>query len=137
MHRPKTSSSRLGAGRSVTTSSTTPLGRRSSSAKRGEEQKLPSMKAINREISDKSAELLGRSGMEPRELVDWIQGKRGQLCCIYMKFSEDKASPSWQPYKYQVTDSTVMRSKQIFFTLSPDGLTQFSLDSTVFIDLTR
>ena len=37
----------------------------------------------------------------------------------------------------QVTDSTVMRSKQIFFTLSPDGLTQFSLDHTVFIDLKR
>ena len=36
-----------------------------------------------------------------------------------------------------MTDSTVMRSKQIFFTLSPDGLTQFSLDSTVFIDLHR
>ena len=38
---------------------------------------------------------------------------------------------------FQVTDSTVMRSKQIFFTLSPDGLTQFSLDHTVFIDLKR
>ena len=37
----------------------------------------------------------------------------------------------------QVTDSSVMRSKQIFFTLSPDGLTQFSLDSTGFIDLAR
>ena len=36
-----------------------------------------------------------------------------------------------------MTDSTVMRSKQIFFTLSPDGLTQFSLDHTVFIDLKR
>ena len=30
-----------------------------------------------------------------------------------------------------------MRSKQTFFTLSPDGLTQFSLDSTSFIDLDR
>ena len=37
----------------------------------------------------------------------------------------------------QVSDSSVMRSKQIFFTLSPDGLTQFSLDSTCFIDLER
>ena len=36
-----------------------------------------------------------------------------------------------------MTDSTVMRSKQVFFTLSPDGLTQFSLDSTLFIDLKR
>ena len=67
-----------------------------------------------------------------------------------MKFSHEKSSPSWHPYRYQValpkegiregaqvTDSTVMRSKQIFFTLSPDGLTQFSLDHTVFIDLKR
>ena len=45
--------------------------------------------------------------------------------------SLDGSSPA------QVTDSTVMRSKQIFFTLSPDGLTQFSLDHTVFIDLKR
>ena len=36
-----------------------------------------------------------------------------------------------------MTDSAVMRSKQVFFTLSPDGLTQFSLDSTLFIDLKR
>ena len=36
-----------------------------------------------------------------------------------------------------MTDSSVMRSKQIFFTLSPDGLTQFSLDSTSFIDHER
>ena len=54
-----------------------------------------------------------------------------------MKFGCDKSSPAWHPYRYQVTDSSVMRSKQIFFTLSPDGLTQFSLDSTVFIDLNR
>ena len=44
---------------------------------------------------------------------------------------------TYPPCLPQVTDSTVMRSKQIFFTLSPDGLTQFSLDSTVFIDLQR
>ena len=82
--------------------------------------------------------------------VEWISDKRGTLCCIYMKFSHEKSSPSWHPYRYQValtkegietgvqvTDSTVMRSKQIFFTLSPDGLTQFSLDHTVFIDLKR
>ena len=54
-----------------------------------------------------------------------------------MKYDQDKSTPTWHPYRYQVTDSTVMRSKQIFFTLSPDGLTQFSLDSTVFCDLTR
>ena len=83
--------------------------------------------------------------------VEWISDKRGTLCCIYMKFSHEKSSPSWHPYRYQVppsqlechqashqvTDSSVMRSKQIFFTLSPDGLTQFSLDHTVFIDLKR
>ena len=88
----------------------------------------------------------GRSTLK----VEWISDKRGTLCCIYMKFSHEKSSPSWHPYRYQValpkegintgvqvTDSTVMRSKQIFFTLSPDGLTQFSLDHTVFIDLKR
>ena len=61
----------------------------------------------------------------------------GKLCCIYMKYDEERSSPGWHPYKYQVTDSAVMRSKQTFFTLSPDGLTQFSLDSTSFIDLDR
>ena len=40
-------------------------------------------------------------------------------------------------YRYQVTDSGVMKTKQIFFTLSPDGLTQFALDNTTFIDLNR
>ena len=54
-----------------------------------------------------------------------------------MKYDEEKSSPSWHPYRYQVTDSSVMKSKQIFFTLSPDGLTQFALDNTTFIDLNR
>ena len=54
-----------------------------------------------------------------------------------MKYDEEKSSPSWHPYRYQVTDSSVMKSKQIFFTLSPDGLTQFALDNTTFIDLSR
>ena len=54
-----------------------------------------------------------------------------------MKYDEEKSSPTWHPYRYQVTDSSVMKSKQIFFTLSPDGLTQFALDNTTFIDLNR
>ena len=54
-----------------------------------------------------------------------------------MKYDEEKSSPSWHPYRYQVTDSSVMKSKQIFFTLSPDGLTQFALDNTTFLDLNR
>ena len=54
-----------------------------------------------------------------------------------MKYDEERSSPGWHPYKYQVTDSAVMRSKQTFFTLSPDGLTQLALDNTTFIDLNR
>ena len=34
--------------------------------------------------------------------VEWISDKRGTLCCIYMKFSHEKSSPSWHPYRYQV-----------------------------------
>ena len=37
----------------------------------------------------------------------------------------------------KVTDSSIMRTKQTFFTLSPDGLTQFGLDNTFFIDIQR
>ena len=83
-----------------------------------------------REIHDKSSELMGKTNMHPQELVrklfflcfrifkilytgfgtliwkvDWISDKRGTLCCIYMKFSHEKSSPSWHPYRYQVAVS--------------------------------
>ena len=68
---------------------------------------------------DKSAELVGKRGLAPEFLVDWIADKRGllchlkrllsmchnlagKLCCIYMKYDEEKSSPSWHPYRYQV-----------------------------------
>ena len=50
---------------------------RATSARR--EEKLPSLAKINREIMDKSAELLGQKGMEPQTLVDWISDKRGDI----------------------------------------------------------
>ena len=73
---------------------------------------------------DKSAELVGRRGLTPEFLVDWIADKRGllsdltsclrhchdilgKLCCIYMKYDEEKSSPSWHPYKYQVSQQHV------------------------------
>ena len=37
------------------------------------------MTQINREIMDKSAELVGRRGLTPEFLVDWISDKRGLL----------------------------------------------------------
>ena len=114
---------------------------------------MPTLAQVNREIGDKSAELVGQRALEPEKLVDWISDKRGRsrgqseslanissagkLCCIYMKYDEEKSSPCWHPYRYQVTDSSVIKSRQIFFTLSPDGLTQFCLDNTTFIDLHR
>ena len=73
---------------------------------------------------DKSAELVGKRGLAPEFLVDWIADKRGlfchlsseeelskchnvtgKLCCIYMKYDEEKSSPSWHPYRYQVRHS--------------------------------
>ena len=44
--------------------------------------------------------------------VEWISDKRGTLCCIYMKFSHEKSSPSWHPYRYQVA-STQVASTQV------------------------
>ena len=41
-------------------------------------EKLPTLAQVNREISDKSAELLGRRAMDVGQLVDWIADKRGQ-----------------------------------------------------------
>ena len=132
MNRPK-STSRLLAGRSrsrssvITTTTSTINGNgngkaterngRATSARR--DDKLPSLAKINREIMDKSAELLGQKGMAPQILVEWIADKRGdywsqfssvieqrlclgKLCCIYMKFDEDKSTPAWHPYRYQV-----------------------------------
>ena len=58
--------------------------------------------SVCRDIQDQSSELVGRVGLEPAELVAWIGDKRGSLCCIYMKYHTDKASPAWHPYKYQV-----------------------------------
>ena len=40
--------------------------------------KLPTLAQVNREISDKSAELVGQKGLEPRQLVEWISDKRGR-----------------------------------------------------------
>ena len=37
----------------------------------------------------------------------------------------------------QVVSSSVMKTKTTFFTLSPDGLTQFSTDATLFISVER
>ena len=83
--------------------------------------KLPSLAQVNRDIMDKSAELVGKTGLTPQFLVDWISDKRGnipiqdvynkqftylvigKLCCIYMKYDEEKSSPSWHPYRYQVS----------------------------------
>ena len=96
MNRPK-SSSRLLASRtrsrsSVITTTTSPLNGnggtngngvaaerkgRATSARR--EEKLPSLAKINREIMDKSAELLGQREMKPQTLVDWIKDKRGEI----------------------------------------------------------
>ena len=87
MNRPKSSSRLLSSrssSRSVVTTVTTTLGQdgkvgdrrgRATSARRDE--KLPSLAKINREIMDKSAELLGQRAMEPHTLVDWIKDKRG------------------------------------------------------------
>ena len=127
MNRPKSSSRLLSSrssSRTVVTTVTTSLGQdgkvgdrrgRATSARRAE--KLPSLAKINREIMDKSAELLGQRGMEPHTLVDWIKDKRGKvevsvlvkimiptgkLCCIYMKYDNDRATPGWHPYRYQV-----------------------------------
>ena len=41
-------------------------------------EKLPTLAQVHREISDKSAELLGRRAMDVGQLVDWIADKRGQ-----------------------------------------------------------
>ena len=83
------------------------------------------------------------SGYQTREVESSVSqsnnplSSTGKLCCIYMKYDEEKSSPCWHPYRYEVTDSSVIKSRQIFFTLSPDGLTQFALDNTTFIDLNR
>ena len=42
------------------------------------EEKLPSLAQVNREITELSAELVGRRAMEPGELVEWISDKRGE-----------------------------------------------------------
>ena len=93
MNRPKSSSRLLSSrssSRSVVTTVTTTLGQdgkvgdrrgRATSARRDE--KLPSLAKINREIMDKSAELLGQRAMEPHTLVDWIKDKRGEVVLIY------------------------------------------------------
>ena len=49
---------------------------RSRSSQRDE--KLPTLAQVNREICDKSSELLGRREMVPAQLVDWISDKRGR-----------------------------------------------------------
>ena len=51
---------------------------------------------------DIAGELVGQKGLTPQQLVDWISDKRGKLCCIYMKYDQDKTSPNWNPYRYQV-----------------------------------
>ena len=56
-------------------------GSRASSARRNgdrdKEVKLPSLAQVNRDIMDKSAELVGKTGLTPQFLVDWISDKRG------------------------------------------------------------
>ena len=42
-----------------------------------EYDKLPSLAKINREIMDKSSELVGQKRIEPKALVEWIADKRG------------------------------------------------------------
>ena len=53
---------------------------RSRSSQRDE--KLPSLAQVNREITELSAELVGRRAMEPGELVEWISDKRGEASSL-------------------------------------------------------
>ena len=92
MNRPKSTSrllsSRSSSRSSVVTTVTSSIGHgaerrgRATSAKR--DDKLPSLAKINREIMDKSAELLGQREMEPHTLVDWIKDKRGNMLNAYV-----------------------------------------------------
>ena len=117
MNRPK-SSSQLLAGRtrsrsSVITTTTSPLNGnggtngkavdrkgRATSARR--EEKLPSLAKINKEIMDKSAELLGQKGMEPQTLVDWIQDKRGEILAAVVNNLPTDNSRQAVLYLYEV-----------------------------------
>ena len=57
------------------------LGRRSSRSSSGRrDDKLPTLAQVNKEIMDKSAELLGKRGLTPHFLAPWIADKRGDTC---------------------------------------------------------
>ena len=54
------------------------IGRRSSRSSSGRrDDKLPTLAQVNKEIMDKSAELLGKKALTPQFLAPWIADKRG------------------------------------------------------------
>ena len=98
------------------------LGRRSSRAssarrngERDKEVKLPSLAQVNRDIMDKSAELVGKTGLTPQFLVDWISDKRGNSRMFTIK-----------QFTYLFLDITpflVVNIKMTIFFLKSDGIT--------------